>query len=58
MLGYSMRQKMLHASLKMIMFKANNIFDDKTADLASRDAFVTSRGWCEKFMRCHGFSLW
>ena len=57
MLGYSMRQKMLHASLKMIMLKANKIFDDKTTDLASRDAFVTSRGWCEKFMRCRGFSL-
>ena len=39
------------------MFKATKIFDDKTTDLASRDAFVASRGWCEKFMRRHGFSL-
>ena len=30
------------------MFKAKKIFDDKTTDLASRDAFVASRGWCEK----------
>ena len=54
---YSMRQKMLHVSRKMIMFKAKKIFDDKTTDPASRDAFVASRGWCEKFMRRHGFSL-
>ena len=40
---YSMRQKMLHASRKMIMFKAKNIFDDITTDPASRDAFVASR---------------
>ena len=52
-----MRQKMLHVSRKMIMFKAKKIFDDKTTDPASRDAFIASRGWCEKFMRCHGFSL-
>ena len=55
---YSMRQKMLHVSRKMIMFKAKNIFDDKTTDPVSRNAFVASRGWCEKFMRRHGFSLW
>ena len=55
---YSMRQKMLHVSRKMIMFKAKKIFDDKTTDPAGRDAFVASRGWCKKFMRCHGFSLW
>ena len=40
------------------MFKAKNIFDDKTTDPASRDAFVAGRGWCEKFMRRHGFSLY
>ena len=40
---YSMRQKMLHASRKMIMFIAKNIFDDITTDPASRDAFVASR---------------
>ena len=55
---YSMHQKMLHVSGKMIMFKAKKIFDDKTTDLASRYAFVASRGWCEKFVSCHGFSLW
>ena len=53
---YSMRQKMLHASRKM-MFKAKNIFDDITTDPASRDVFVASREWYEKFMRRHGFSL-
>ena len=54
---YSMHQKMLHVSWKMIVFKAKKIFDDKTTDPASRDAFVASRGWCEKFMRRHGLSL-
>ena len=54
---YSMRQKMLHVSRKIIMFKPNKIFDDKTTDPASRDAFVANGGWCEKFMRHHGFSL-
>ena len=54
---YGMRQKKLHVSQKMIMFKAKKIFDDKTTDPASRDAFIASRGWCEKIMRCHGFSL-
>ena len=53
-----MRQKMLHVSRKMIMFKAKKIFDDKTTDPVSRNAFVASRGWCEKFMRRHRFSLW
>ena len=54
---YSMHQKMLHISRKMIMFKGKNIFDDKTTDPVSRDAFVASRGWGEKFTRRHGFSL-
>ena len=54
---YSMHQKMLHVSWKMIMFKTKKIFDDKTTDPASRDAFVASRGWCEKFTSCHGFLL-
>ena len=31
---YSMRQKMLHVSRKMIMFKAKKIFDDKATDPA------------------------
>ena len=51
---YSMRQKIFHVGRKMIMFKAKKIFDDKTTDPASRDAFVARRGWCEKFMRRHG----
>ena len=51
---YSMRQKMLHVSPKMIIFKAKKNFDDKTTDPASRDAFVARRGWREKFMRRHG----
>ena len=32
---YSMRQKMLHISRKMIMFKAKKVFDDKTTDPVS-----------------------
>ena len=47
---YSMCQKILHVSWKMIMLKAKKIFDNKTTEPASRDAFVASRGWCEKFM--------
>ena len=43
-----MRQKMLHVSRKIIMFKAKEIFDDKTTDPASRDAFVASREGGEK----------
>ena len=41
----------------MIMFKAKKIFDGKTTDTSSRDAFIASGGWCEKFMRHHGFLL-
>ena len=36
------------------MFKAKKIFDDKTTDPNSRDAFIARRGWLEKFMRRHG----
>ena len=32
---YSMRQKMLHISRKMIMFKVKKVFDDKTTDPVS-----------------------
>ena len=54
----SMHQKMLHVSRKMIMFKLKNFFDDETTDPVSRDAFVASRVWSEKFMRRHHeFSL-
>ena len=54
---YSMRQKMLHASQKKIMFKAKKNFDDKTTGPASRDAFVANRRCCEKFIRRHEFLL-
>ena len=54
---YDMHQKMRHVSWKMIMFTAKKNFDDKTTGAASRDAFVASRGWCEKFMMSHGFTL-
>ena len=54
---YSMRHKILHVSRKMMIFKAKKIFNYKTTDSASRDAFVASGGSCEKFMKCHGFSL-
>ena len=42
----------------MSHLKAKKIFDDKTTDPASIDAFVASRGWCGKIMRRQGFSLW
>ena len=41
----------------MIMWKAKSTFDAKNEDPATKDSFVASRGWCEKFMRRHGFSL-
>ena len=44
---------MLYISRKLIMFKEKKIFDNKTTDPASRDAFIASRGWYEKFMRGH-----
>ena len=48
---------MLHVSRKIILRKAKSIFDTKNEDPATKDLFVASRGWCEKFMRRHGFSL-
>ena len=48
---------MLHVSRRMIMWKAKSIFNEKNGDPAIRDLLVASRGWCEKFMRRHGFSL-
>ena len=51
------RSKMLYVSRKMIMWKAKSIFDAKNEDPTTKDSFVASRGWCEKFMRRHGFSL-
>ena len=33
------------------------MFDEKNEDPATRDSFIASRGWCENFMRRHGFSL-
>ena len=54
---YEKRSKMLHVSRKTIMWKAKSIFDAKNEDSATKDSFGASRGWCEKFMRRHGFSL-
>ena len=34
-----------------------SIFNKQDNDPAIKDLFVTSCGWCEKFMRRHGFSL-
>ena len=48
---------MLHVSRKMIMWKAKSIFDAKNEDPATKDSLVASRGWCEKFIRRHVFSL-
>ena len=54
---YEKQSKMLHVSRKMIMWKAKSIFDAKNEDPATKYSFVASCGWCEKFMRRHGFSL-
>ena len=54
---HEMRSKMLHVSRKMIMFKAKKMVDGKNTDPVTQDSFVASRGWCEKFMKRHGFSL-
>ena len=48
---------MLHVSRKVIMFKAKEMFDEKNDDPTIRDSFIASRGWCENFVRRHGFSL-
>ena len=53
----SKRSKMLHVGRKIIMWKAKSIFNKKNDYPAIKDLFVASRGWCEKFMRRHGFSL-
>ena len=54
---YEQRGKMLHVSRKMIMLKAKRMFDDENEYPVLRENFVASRGWCEKFMTRHGFSL-
>ena len=54
---YEQRGKILHVSRKMIMFKAKKMFDDENEDPAVRESFVASRGWCEKFVTRHRFSL-
>ena len=33
------------------------MFDEKNEEPATRDSFIASHGWCENFMRRHGFSL-
>ena len=48
---------MLHGSREMIMWTAKSVFDEKNGDPATRDLFVTSQGWFEKFTRRHGLSL-
>ena len=48
---------MLHVSREMIPWKAKSMFNEENDDPAIQDSFVASRGWCEKFMRRHGFSL-
>ena len=47
---YEKRNKMLHVSRKMIMWKVKSIFDEKNEDPAIKESFVASCGWCEKFM--------
>ena len=39
------------------MSKAKYIYDENHSDPATRDAFVASRGWLEKFMKRNGLSL-
>ena len=41
----------------LIRWKAKSIFDKKIENLAIKDLFGASRGWCEKFMQRHGLSL-
>ena len=48
---YEQRSKMLHVSHKMIMFKANKMFDEKIEDPTTQDSFIASRGWCENFTK-------
>ena len=48
---------MPHVSRKMITWKGKSIFNKKNHGPAIKDSFVASRGWCEKFMRRHVFSL-
>ena len=33
------------------------MFDEKNDDPANRDSFIANRGWCENFIRRHGFSV-
>ena len=33
------------------------MFHEKNDDPVTRDSFIASHGWCENFMRRHGFSL-
>ena len=39
---YNMCQKMLHVNVKIVIFKANKIFDHKTNDRGCRDTLVVS----------------
>ena len=39
------------------MWKTKSIFNEKNDNPTIKDSFIASRGWCEKFMRRHGFSL-
>ena len=39
------------------MWKAKSIFDEKNDDPVTRDSFVGSQGWCQKFMRRYALSF-
>ena len=51
------KRNMLHVSRNMIMWKAKSIFDEKNDDPVTRDSFVGSQGWCQKFMRRYALSF-
>ena len=54
---YEQLGKMLHVNRKMIIFERKNMFYNESEDPAVRETYVASRGWCEKFMTRHEFSL-
>ena len=49
---------MLCVSRKLIMFKAQSIYDERCGDNAElKDGFVANNGWLTKFMRWNNFSM-
>ena len=52
------RSNMLCVSVKLIMFKAKSIYDEKFGDNEELKAgFVASNGWLTKFMKRNNLSM-